>query len=130
MHFLASNRLRSLEEGRSLGSRVVAFIEKRLGKEACSLEDVASHFNMTPRTLQRKLRLEASSFAQLRDHCRHTRALRELADPLVDVDLLAVMLGFSDSSNFYHAFKRWEGLSPGAYRREVLRQRGFGGDPE
>lgn len=29
------------------------------------------------------------------------------------------LLGFSDSSNFTSAFKRWEGVSPSGYRRDA-----------
>jgi AraC-like DNA-binding protein len=27
-------------------------------------------------------------------------------------------LGFSDTANFYHAFKRWQGCAPGQYRKQ------------
>ncbi len=125
MHTLAKEKLRSMEQGQSLSAKVAAYIEKNMGEQATQLEQVASHFNMTPRTLQRKLKQEDSSFAELRDRCRHAKALRELADPNVDIEDLAETLGFSDTSNFYHAFKRWEGQSPGAYRKQVLREKGF-----
>ncbi|OUS29247.1 hypothetical protein A9Q99_09040 [Gammaproteobacteria bacterium 45_16_T64] len=116
---LAKERLRSLIGEQSLGSKVVDYIDKALGVAPAQLEDVAEHFNMTPRTLQRKLKQEQFSFAGLRDHCRHERALRELANSSIDIDKIAEHLGFSDTSNFYHAFKRWEGVSPGAYRKQV-----------
>lgn len=125
IHTLAQEKLRSMEQGQSLSAKVTTYIDKNLGEHSTQLEDIAGNFNMTPRTLQRKLKQEESSFAELRDQCRHTRALRELADPNVDIDDLAESLGFSDTSNFYHAFKRWEGQSPGAYRKQVLREKGF-----
>jgi AraC-like DNA-binding protein len=28
-----------------------------------------------------------------------------------------LQLGFSESSTFYRAFKRWQGLTPGEYRQ-------------
>lgn len=122
---LAEDKLKSMEQGQSLGAKVVTYINKNLGKGPTGLDDVASHFNMTPRTLQRRLKQEESSFAELRDHCRHNKAIRELADPNVDIDDLSERLGFSDTSNFYHAFKRWEGLSPGVYRKKVLERMGL-----
>ena len=117
---LAKERLKSLEGEQLLGSKVVDYLSKSMGDGASQLENVAENFNMTPRTLQRKLKQEQFSFAGLRDHCRHELALRQLADPDVDIDLLSEHLGFSDTSNFYHAFKRWEGASPGAYRKKLL----------
>lgn len=122
---LAEEKLHSMEQGQSLGAKVVTFINKNLGNGPTGLDEVSSHFNMTPRTLQRRLKQEESSFAELRDHCRHNKAIRELADPNVDVDDLSERLGFSDTSNFYHAFKRWEGLSPGVYRKKVLERMGL-----
>lgn len=116
---LAKERLKNMVGEQSLGSKVVDYIDTTLGGTATQLEDVAEHFNMTPRTLQRKLKQEQFSFAGLRDHCRHERALRELSDVRIDIDEIAEHLGFSDTSNFYHAFKRWEGVSPGAYRKQV-----------
>ncbi len=123
MQDLAQKRLQSLEGHQSLGAKVVEYLSKSLGDSPAQLEDVAEHFNMTPRTLQRKLKLEQFSFAGLRDHCRHERALRQLANPNIDIESIAEHLGFSDASNFYHAFKRWEGVSPGAYRRNVLEKK-------
>ena len=120
---LAAEKLRSIESRESLSAKVRYFISKNLGTDLSSLEDVAEHFNMTARTLQRKLKLEQTSFVALRDACRHERALRDLADPSIDIDGLAELLGFSDTSNFYHAFKRWQGVSPGAYRKQVLAER-------
>ena len=34
-----------------------------------------------------------------------------------DMQSLATELGFSDTANFYHAFKRWQGCAPGQYRK-------------
>lgn len=123
MQTLAREKLRSLELGQSLEAKIANFVSKNLGVRATQLEDVADHFNMTPRTLQRKLKQEGTSFVAVRDRCRHTRALRDLGDPSVEIETLAEVLGFSDTSNFYHAFKRWEGVSPGIYRKQALEER-------
>lgn len=123
MQALARDKLRSLEVGQSLEEKISGYVSKNLGTCSTHLEDVADHFNMTPRTLQRKLKQEGTSFVAVRDRCRHARALRDLGDPAVEIDTLAEVLGFSDTSNFYHAFKRWEGVSPGHYRKQALDER-------
>ena len=122
---LAKEKLRSIESRESLAAKVNYYIARNIGVASTSLEDVASHFNVTPRTMQRKLKQEKTSFVAIRDACRHDRALRDLADPSIDVDALAELLGFSDTSNFYHAFKRWQGVSTGAYRKQALAERGL-----
>ena len=123
MQQLAHNKLRSLELGLSLEARVAGFVSRNLGVQPTQLEEVAAYFNMTPRTLQRKLKQEGTSFVAVRDRCRHARALRDLGDPAIEIETLAEVLGFSDTSNFYHAFKRWEGMSPGSYRKQALEER-------
>ncbi len=122
---LAHEKLKSIESRESLSAKVTYFISRNLGVSSTQLESVAEYFNMTPRTLQRKLKQENTSFVSLRDQCRHARALRDLADPSVEIDVLAENLGFSDTSNFYHAFKRWQGVSPGVYRKQALIDQGI-----
>ena len=39
------------------------------------------------------------------------------------VDQVAERLGYAETSSFAHAFKRWKGISPGAYRRQPRRRR-------
>ena len=116
---LASEKLNRLLQGESLSIQVQDFIADNIGKANISLEAVASHFNVTARTLQRKLKQEDYSFAELRDGLRHKLALKYLKDATMDIETVAQRLGFSDASNFYHAFKRWEGKSPGEYRKSI-----------
>jgi len=40
-------------------------------------------------------------------------------------DDIALALGFSDSANFRHAFRKWSGSSPSGYRRKFRRVRIF-----
>ena len=45
--------------------------------------------------------------------------LRETA---LSVDAIAATLGYSDTSNFNRAFRRWQGMSPAAFRRTGAEQ--------
>lgn len=78
---------------------------------------VASLFNITERQLQRKLKQQGTGFGQLLDQVRLELALRHLQDPRMQMVDIALSLGFSDQSNFVKAFKRWQGETPGHYRR-------------
>ena len=117
---MAVEKLKAIASYESLSDKVVSYISGHFGDTSSPLEEVAEKFNMTPRTLQRKLKQEGTSFLRLRDSCRHNRALRELGNPHIEIDSLAELLGFSDTTNFYHAFKRWQGEAPGEYRKRVL----------
>ncbi len=79
----------------------------------------AAALHMTPRTLNRRLEAEGSSFRAIRDALRRDLALSRIAktrQPLAD---LAADLGYADPSAFYRAFVGWTGASPSAYRRRL-----------
>ena len=81
---------------------------------------VASGFNITERQLQRKLKLQGTGFGELLDQVRLDLALRYLQDARMTMVDIALSLGFNDQSNFVKAFKRWQGETPGQYRRRSL----------
>lgn len=119
---LADQRLAGLGRAHGTAGRVKALLEERMGSAPMDVDTIAAALNMTARTLQRRLRHECTTFARLRDRVRHEAARGRLAADECDMDQLARTLGFSDTANFYHAFRRWEGCAPGAYRRRALRR--------
>ena len=82
----------------------------------CNLDSAAKAFHMTPRTLLRKLELDNSSFQTIKDEMRRDMAIRYLRDGRKSVEEISFDLGFSKSSSFYRAFKKWTGESPNSYR--------------
>lgn len=114
---LAARRLAELPDADTLSSAVVRFLEASVGQRVVGMEDAARHLNVTLRTLQRRLKEENTTYAALRDSVRFRYAQKYLADPGMDLDSIAAALGFSETANFYPAFKRWSGMSPGEYRK-------------
>ncbi len=84
-----------------------------------SLEEIASNFNMSPRTLQRRLKDEQVSFQQLTDNARQYLAVQALKQGGHAIKEIAWMLGYNELSAFSRAFKRWTGISPDAYRLQA-----------
>jgi len=80
------------------------------------LVDVARRFNMSPRTLMRRLDAEGTSVQRIRDGLRRDIAIRELAHSTRSVSSIARQVGFTSDANFHRAFKRWTGATPGSYR--------------
>jgi len=124
----AAEQLERLVSGYKTTRKVAGYIEQNMGKSSISIENVAQYLNMTPRTLQRKLKLENTSFVELRDRIRREKAHANLSHSSIRISSLAVLLGFSDVSTFYHAFKRWEGISPGEYRRQKIEENLMSGE--
>jgi AraC-like DNA-binding protein len=81
-----------------------------------SLESVAANFNMSTRSLQRKLQEENTSFVEIADSVRKNLALNYLNATAHPVKDISFMLGYNEQSAFLRAFKRWTGQSPSAYR--------------
>ncbi len=83
--------------------------------ELPDMETIATEFHMTSRSLRRHLDKEGTSFRALSDEIRETLAEQLLRDGLT-VEEIAGRLGYTESSSFTQAFKRWKGISPKAYR--------------
>lgn len=100
-------------------SRVTAKVRSLLGRRGGlmrSLDDVAKQLHVSSRTLKRHLAAEGTTFKSVHDDARRDEALRLVRTDL-GLELVADRLGYSDLANFTRAFRRWTGMTPGAYRR-------------
>ncbi|KAA0974246.1 AraC family transcriptional regulator [Pseudomonas sp. ANT_J28] len=84
----------------------------------CTRDKVASALCMSPTKLQLKLSQRGTHFQQLLDDTRKELACSYLSQASRPVTEITFLLGFSDTSNFTRAFKRWTGLSPTDYRSQ------------
>lgn len=87
--------------------------------EATQLEQIADSLGVTPRNLQRRLKDEGSTFQVVRDDERRTLADRYLREGLSLAEI-SFLLGFSEPSAFFRAFKRWTGITPIERRANLL----------
>lgn len=83
-----------------------------------SIAAIAAKQHMSPRTLQRRLHDEGTTFAGLLSDLRRDLALRYLQDQRIAIGQVGFLLGFQDASAFHRAFKRWTGSTPAQYRRD------------
>ena len=81
-----------------------------------SLNVAARLFNVTPRTLHRRLVEEGTSYRAVIDEVRLRLAVEHLKLGKLSIDEIAFTLGYTDTANFRRAFMRWMGVSPSAYR--------------
>jgi AraC-like DNA-binding protein len=79
---------------------------------------LARQMGMSPRTLSRRLHERGLTYQEVVDQARRELALRHLLNKDLKVLEVAFLLGFSEVSTFYRAFRRWTGTTPAAYRRE------------
>jgi len=88
----------------------------QLPNQISSLEKIAERLHMTPRTIQRKLAAEKTSYLELVENVRHNLAAEYLKTTGLTMEEIAVRLGYADAPSFSHAFKRWTGMAPGSMR--------------
>lgn len=99
----------------TLTSRLQELLLKQ-GGHAPALEEVARAFNMSPRTLRRRLQDEGTSFRQVVEQCRIDRTLDSLKSERLSAKQLSDRMGFDDVNAFRRAFKKWTGRTLSEYR--------------
>jgi AraC-like DNA-binding protein len=97
-------------------ARVARLLAAELRGGDPSLARIARRMAMSARTLQRKLSLEGTSFAEVLDCTRRTCAEAYVREPELPLTEVAYLLGFSEASAFSRAFQRWYGVPPSRYR--------------
>jgi AraC-like DNA-binding protein len=108
-----------------LNKRVRQAILKCLPDADPSVNRVASQLAMSPRTLQRKLSKEGTSYQQVLDNVRLERSIEYLARSRMPIAEAATLVGFADLTSFHRAFKRWMGKPPAEFRRESQEKTAF-----
>lgn len=92
-------------------------------KKMMNIETVAERLNMSSRTLRRHLAADNTSYQTLLDHVRFELSRQYLLSTQMKIEDISEIIGFTDSANFRHAFKRWSGNSPSQYRKQHSQSR-------
>ncbi|HET8596859.1 MAG TPA: AraC family transcriptional regulator [Castellaniella sp.] len=80
------------------------------------MEAIAAQLGMTSRNLRRHLSAEGTSFSAILDDVRCSLAVEYVRTTKMNGDDIALLLGFSEPTNFRRAFKRWTGKTTREYR--------------
>lgn len=108
---LAERRARS-----GLAARVCHHLALRGGRPL-DMEAMAAELCLSARTLRRRLQEEGATYLALCDEVRRTFAEELLALPHLSIEQVAERLGYSEAAGFIHAFRRWTGMTPRAFRK-------------
>jgi AraC-like DNA-binding protein len=103
-------------ERHNMEARVRTVLTQRLQHGEPTQEEVAQVLNVSARTLQRKLGDSGTTFRRILDETRRALALAHFSMPQMSASEVTHLLGFSCSSSFTRAFRRWTGLSPSEWR--------------
>lgn len=114
---LAEIRLDTLPKDDTVAARVRRAIWPHLSEGQPSIGAIAADLAVSSRTLQRRLREEDTSYGEVVENLRREKAVLLLRDPHLAVYEIGYLLGYSDPSAFYRAFRRWHGESPSQHRQ-------------
>jgi AraC-like DNA-binding protein len=106
---------------RSLRDDVRVAIARNMSRGRPSVEVVARRLHLSPRTLQRRLGDERTTYQQQLDQVRRTSARRLLANTELDTVDIAFLLGFEEPNSFARAFRSWERTTPVRWRERASR---------
>ena len=99
---------------------ISAMIRKRLSglepAEFPAFDAMAGWLHLSPPTLRRRLKDEGASYRGILDAVRRDQAIFHLSRNELPVSAIASLTGFAEPSTFHRAFKKWTGLTPGAWR--------------
>jgi len=98
--------------------QVEAQIVELLPSGECSKERIASRLNVSLRNLHNKLEQKNTSYQEILENLRSELARQYIDQKNISISEITFLLGFSDTSNFSRAFRRWTGLSPSQYRKQ------------
>ncbi len=102
---------------------IKADIAANLGRGPLGLAMLAGRHRVSPRYIQKLFEGEGTTLSRFVLNQRLTRVYRRLTDPLcanATIGALAFDAGFSDLSNFNHAFRRQFGAAPSEVRRDAF----------
>ncbi len=97
----------------------VIFILKYMQENYCtvSLKELSDFFNYSERHIQRIIKSSTgASFSENIQKLKMRQAIRLLANPDISLSVIAEELGYQDSGNFRHTFKKFYGVTPAEYR--------------
>ena len=110
-------RLGELQRGANFRERVRVCLMETLASGQHSLIEVAERLAVSPRTLQRRLKDEGSSFQEELNALRQRLAQHYLLESSYSSAEISFLLGYDDPNSFIRAFHTWTGRTPELVRR-------------
>ncbi|SFM32111.1 helix-turn-helix domain-containing protein [Marinobacter zhejiangensis] len=114
LYQLSLNYARQVLNAKQAGSeqllRIRGYIARH-GFALAGLDQCAKALDLHPRNLQRQLSDQGTSFRQLKEEVLKEVTIREL-NQRTSPERISELLGYSEKSAFYRAFRSWFGVSP------------------
>lgn len=107
-------QLHPLEAGNTTAEKIMRYMSTHT--ESVTLSELAAHFSYHPNYISNLLRKDTGrSFTEILTQMRMERAVMLLQGTELSVEEISAMLGYSDRSNFFKAFREYYGKTPREY---------------
>jgi len=112
---LKSNLLKSSQYTRKIVNQILI----DMPKGECAICNIAEKFHISASTIKRRLGSEQTSFKKLLECTRRELSISMLKDKNLTCEEVSYLLGYSEYSPFFRAFKKWYRCSPSKYREDL-----------
>ena len=109
-----------LPSSESFADSLKVLMRSLINQKVFKIEQTAEILNLSPRTLQRHLMKENTSYTQIRNQINYEMAVQKLAHSNDSIKEIADQLGYSSGGHFTRAFKRWSGKTPNQFRSKAV----------
>ena len=118
LHRMMKDRIDELlaDDADDVVARVRRLLRAMVATRRPSIDDAAATLRISTRTLKRRLAAAGRTFQRLRDEVQSELACQLLSSTTIPTGQIASLVGFSESSSFNRAFKRWAGVPPAEWR--------------
>lgn len=106
---------------RALAKQLRCMLVRMLASGGGTQAAIADALALHPRTFQRRLQEEGTTFEAVVDNVRREVALRSLADERISLGQITERLGYSEASVLTRSCHRWFSCSPRELRRAAVR---------
>lgn len=118
---ICEHELQQMTRTRSLRERITLLLGPLLHGREPDLGEIAERLQLPSWTLRRKLAEEGTQFRSILNDTRRDLAISYIRDTELAFGEIAYLLGFASAAAFQRAFKRWNGQTPGDFRRAQRR---------
>lgn len=105
-----------MKEGDPAAMKVRSALTGLLPSGRTTIKDVASTLGISPRTLERRLAKENTTFQQQLNSTRELLAKHYIRNADMGSGDIAFLLGYQEPNSFLRAFTQWTGLSVSEYK--------------
>lgn len=114
---VAQRRLLETTQRTTFTERVREHLVRKGGPHRTDMEEAARAVGLSVRSLRRRLSGEGSSYQEVANEALTIVAKHMLMSTQFSIQETGYAMGFADARSFHRAFRRWTGITPGAYRR-------------